>query len=78
MTELKPCPFCGGGDTELRPLRVWTGKQNKITSIELMHWCLNQNGVLTVKFKAKTEEELIHTWNTRAATSCDNAAGEQE
>ena len=41
MSALKPCPFCGAGETQLRPNgRVWAGtKWGEPTSVSVYHWC---------------------------------------
>ena len=62
--ELKPCPFCGGEDTELAP-----GVDND--------WYV---GCLTCNYKIHcldcTEDEVIRYWNTRPAEDTLKAENE--
>ncbi len=39
--SLKPCPFCGAGETQIRENgRMWTGsKYGDPASVSVMHWC---------------------------------------
>lgn len=55
MTELKPCPFCGG---EAEKLTSTDG----FTSIG----CLSCNPIFGVMIQRSSEAEAIAAWNTRA------------
>lgn len=59
MSELLPCPFCGG---EAEKLTSTDG----FTSIG----CLNCNPFLGVMVQRGTEAEAIAAWNTRAERTC--------
>lgn len=78
MSEtLKPCPFCGAGDTLLEPdSKYWTGISDTVLSYRVIHWCAEGEGVRgsMVKMKAKTEPEAAAKWNARAAVQAN--AGE--
>lgn len=65
--ELLPCPFCGAGQTLLRPETFWTGMSNKLVSVTVQHWCEKEDGNLqsVLQVKRKTQEEAIAAWNTR-------------
>ncbi len=69
--ELKPCPFCGAGETQLIPANHWTGMQNVVLSVTVRHWCKRDDnwpqGHLDIK--GNTEAEAIAAWNRRASPS---------
>lgn len=64
---LKPCPFCGAGETLIKPATYWTGRQSVVLSVSVQHWCdkgdQQFNSILTIK--RKTEAEAIAAWNAR-------------
>lgn len=62
MTELKPCPFCGG-------------KAEKMTSSDgfTSIGCLNCNPLFGIMVQRSTEAEAIEAWNTRAERTCYDA-----
>lgn len=70
MSDLLPCPFCGGEvrKEDMRIMNNWTGKRNVIISATVMHWCTTEPGQLQncIQIKAKTVDEAIAKWNTRA------------
>ena len=72
--ELLPCPFCGAGQTLLRPETFWTGMSNKLVSVTVQHWCEKEDGNLqsVLQVKRKTQEEAIAAWNTRVSTPTCN------
>lgn len=73
MPELKPCPFCGGGETIIEPVMgTWNGghKPQSIICYRLRHFCGDLVGDKFVynrmELRARTEEQAIAAWNTRA------------
>jgi len=68
--QLKPCPFCGAGETLVEPdSKHWAGMSWNILSWQVRHWCAEPaKGVRgsMVIIRAKTEPEVIDKWNQRA------------
>lgn len=66
MTDLKPCPFCGG-EIEI----VKTDCNDPIHGYGLIHenndCILNNDGYLQIY---STEEQAIDAWNTRTEKTC--------
>jgi hypothetical protein len=67
MSELKPCPFCGAGETAIEPKYYWTGRESKILSVEVRHRCYQPDGVRgsTVTMRGKDKQQAIERWNCR-------------
>lgn len=68
--ELKPCPFCGSGQTLVEPdSKYWVGMRYEILSYRVRHWCEENTGVRgsMINMKAKTKAEAIGKWNQRIA-----------
>ncbi len=67
MEELKPCPFCGDGDTRIDEQTFWTGKRSEIISVKLRHWCETKIGLdrQYIEFTAKDRRTLYERWNDR-------------
>lgn len=69
--RLKPCPFCGAGNTEIHQNgRTWTGmKFSDPVSVSVRHWCAEVHGQPTrmIERAGRDEESAIAAWNTRAA-----------
>lgn len=59
MSELKPCPFCGGEAEKMT-------SSDGFTSIG----CLNCNPLFGIMVQRSTEAEAIEAWNTRAERTC--------
>lgn len=73
-SELLPCPFCGGGETDIKayPLNNMPrmdGKPSAIISVEVRHWCERSDGVVAslAQFRGRDAESAIGAWNRRAA-----------
>jgi hypothetical protein len=65
FVELNPCPFCGGINTQVRENTIWTGMNHNVISVEVMHWCDDQQIKNLIVRKGKTREEAISDWNKR-------------
>lgn len=69
--ELKPCPFCGAGETRIDEHKLWTGMRNVVTSAVVRHWCKPDpelaGGTWTphMEFRGKTTEQAVARWNSR-------------
>lgn len=69
MTELKPCPFCGAGETLIHEYKsIWSGmKEQTLISASVQHWCAEFDGMSSrrLEFIGKDKEHAIKRWNTR-------------
>lgn len=63
MSELLPCPFCGG-KAEIHPSNDWDAK---FTGATFFAWC---DKCETRGDYYNTEAEAIAAWNTRAERIC--------
>ena len=70
--ELKPCPFCKGGETRIEPQgQTWRGQgYSDPICWRLVHFC---KGILPddyvtnrMELRARTQDQCIEAWNTRA------------
>lgn len=72
MTDprLKPCPFCGAGETVIREGgRMWTGQRmSDPISVSVVHWCERVPGQphRSVERVGRDEPSAIEAWNMRA------------
>ena len=66
LEDLKPCPFCGSGETEITENKYWTGKSHEILSYNFQH-CCNPSGQIYsfVQIKGKLKEQVVDSWNAR-------------
>jgi hypothetical protein len=65
--ELKPCPFCGAGETVSEPdSKHWSGMQWNILSWHVRHWCAYEHHGPMLNVKGRTQEEAETRWNTRS------------
>lgn len=69
-SSLKPCPFCGGVQTEIVPSgQIWTGmRYSTPVSFSVRHWCPSQPGQPNrmIERVGRDEESAIAAWNMRA------------
>lgn len=78
--DLKPCPFCGGGETNIEPCgQTWMGQQYS----EPQFYRLTHHGKLPegdgfetchIQFRARTTHDIVYMWNdTREDLPATNA-----
>jgi hypothetical protein len=68
--QLKPCPFCGGGTTDIKENRL-PPKMNgpgSIISVEIRHWCPQTPGCIGghISVRGRDMESAVNAWNRRA------------
>lgn len=63
--ELKPCPFCGGTNTQTSEMTNWTGMRSVLILASVRHWCDNKPHGGYIELKAPTHEEARDLWNGR-------------
>lgn len=80
--ELKPCPFCGAGETLIHVNQgTWTGRgYGEPVSVEVRHWCTEEPGqpsraIIRV---GRDEASAIAAWNNRAPASREQQAAQQD
>jgi hypothetical protein len=70
MADLKPCPWCGAGDTRIEPNgQVWTGmRYSEPISVSVRHWCPAIPGQPSrmIERIGRDEASAIAAWNARA------------
>lgn len=72
MTDLKPCPFCGAGETGIvENGRMWTGmRYGDPVSVSVRHFCPPTPGQPSPRLIERCGRDLesaIAAWNHRAA-----------
>jgi hypothetical protein len=79
--ELKPCPFCGAGQTVFRENgKVWCGmKYSEPVSVTVQHWCEEVKGQPSrvLERAGRDRASAIEAWNTRSTPKHGEAAGWQ-
>lgn len=65
---LLPCPFCGGGETEIRENTMWGGRSQVVLSVSIRHFCPRELGQPTraIERIGRDRESAIKAWNQRA------------
>ena len=67
--ELKRCPFCGGGETQIRENgRIWMGmRYSDPSSVSVMHWCAAVQGQPSraIERVGRDRVSAIAAWNLR-------------
>ena len=61
MTELKPCPFCGGKAEVFSDVTFKAETGEKIAEIKFFAWCTDCPALVS----GDTENEAIDAWNRR-------------
>lgn len=71
MSELKPCPFCGG--------------ESEVVELESVYLygfvarCANEDCIIVAETDmCPTEAEAVEAWNTRAERTCENISDPPE
>ncbi len=68
--ELKPCPFCGGSNSEIRDgHKAWLGTRwGTPVSVSVIHWCEPIQGQPSrmIERIGKDQESAVAAWNLRA------------
>lgn len=72
MSELKPCPFCDGGETRIDERRLSPTMQGPgaVISATVKHWCPTPTGQPTglhVSMHGRDKDAAIAAWNRRPA-----------
>jgi len=79
LPTLKPCPFCGAGETQMRENgRVWGGKAyGEPSSVSVVHWCVKVDGQPSrvLERVGRDKHSAIEAWNRRAALSSNHEDG---
>ena len=70
MIGAKSCPFCGGGEVELREvLGPWSGtRPQQLLAVEVLHWCAKGEDEFVTgfyKIRARDEKQAVERWNLR-------------
>lgn len=73
--ELKPCPFCNGGETRIDETRLHRGvttnpRPNPVVRAEVKHWCEPEEGQphrRMITMTGRDRESAIKAWNTHSA-----------
>ena len=75
VVELKPCPFCGAGETRVQinhyPGVLMNRPKRGVVSVEITHWCPavegqpNRNTITRV---GRDMESAVAAWDQRTAT----------
>jgi len=79
ISQLSPCPYCGGGTTEIHPNgRVWMGtKYSEPASVEVRHWCPPEPGQpsrMLVRV-GRDEAAAVAAWEKRAPLTAGQERG---
>ena len=64
MSELKPCPFCGGEAETVRSMRSFTCESWEVFFYVLCKGC-------GARVEGADEAEAIEAWNTRHERTCE-------
>ena len=76
--KLRRCNRCGGGEFDVQERKFWTGTRYVIMHVTLRHWCGSNAGLpkTHTEITAKTKEECVSIWNTRADDALIRRMGE--
>ena len=79
--ELKPCPFCGAGTTEVQEHAIWQGaKYAEPISVSVVHWCEPVEGQPSrmIQKVGRDRASAIAAWNRRSPAPGAGAAAMRE
>lgn len=69
--SLKPCPFCGAGETRVDEKYLWQGglRPSQLTAVVIRHWCDKLPGQIQnhIEFRGRDHESAQIAWNRRIA-----------
>lgn len=65
--DLKPCPFCGAGETYIRTRDHWTGMRSVTISAEVVHHCKEKPFQNLLTIRGKTVTAAVDKWNGSGA-----------
>lgn len=72
MTNLSPCPFCGGGETRIDETKTRASllEPYEVIAVYVRHWCGGfERGAqsATIQVRGRNHSDAIAAWNRRAA-----------
>ena len=80
-TELRPCPFCGAGESLIHVNKgTWNGRgYGEPVSVEVRHWCGDVPGQPSrmISRAGCDEASAIAAWNTRTAPTPTSSAADR-
>ena len=71
MSELQPCPFCGGTKIEEYESTYWTGQRSKLIYASIRHWCDNKPHGGFIELKAPSLDDAYELWNASPLEKAD-------
>jgi hypothetical protein len=76
LAALLPCPFCGGGGTDVRVTRLSPRMEGPgaLIGVTIQHWCQGRNKAAqrtTTQAHGRDHADAIEAWNTRARPALD-------
>jgi len=66
MSELKPCPFCGGSDLEITPRKAHDDNDREYAKAVHCRDCMTVGPHEVGIGWCETDEEAVEAWNRRA------------
>jgi Lar family restriction alleviation protein len=63
MTELKPCPFCGGEAEFFKDVTFKAETGEQVGEIKFFVWCTNCSALVS----GDNKQEAFEAWNRRAS-----------
>jgi hypothetical protein len=70
LSKLKPCPFCGAGETTIdaKHMSPRADRSSELISASVRHWCVKRPGTVQafIEMRGRDEMSAITQWNSRA------------